>query len=147
MIDFQLPDSPTKQQDPTSPVNGKSQAKIVSESETEEEPEKKDDPAEEKMAEERTSDQSDKVESSPKKGKMKSESPKIINNFFGKSNSLQYSLRFGRNSTSNIYFVTAPRQKDGKNKILDKKNESPVYNPNSAKYHPINDACWKRGDK
>ncbi|XP_043282315.1 DNA ligase 1 [Venturia canescens] len=119
-----LPDSPAKEQNGTSPKNGKSQAKILSESESEDEPPKKDNVNKDKKIEEKKDEKSEEGKQSPKKVKTDSKSPKVMNNFF------------------------APRQqKDGKNKSTDKKNESSAYNPNSAKYHPIDDACWKRGDK
>ncbi|CAL1689405.1 unnamed protein product [Lasius platythorax] len=45
-------------------------------------------------------------------------------------------------------FFTSKQKDDKKdNKAGDVKSNNQSYNPSKSGYHPINDACWKRGDK
>lgn len=45
--------------------------------------------------------------------------------------------------------IAVPKQKgDAKgDKESNAKSVSQSYNPSASAYHPIDDACWKRGDK
>lgn len=47
-----------------------------------------------------------------------------------------------------MHCVTVSKQKDGqKDKASNTKSANQSYNPSASVYHPIDDACWKRGDK
>lgn len=48
-----------------------------------------------------------------------------------------------------MHCVAVPKQKgDAKDdKQNNAKSANQSYNPSASIYHPIDDACWKRGDK
>lgn len=47
------------------------------------------------------------------------------------------------------YCIAVPKQKEDTkdNEIDNAKGANQSYNPSISKYHPINDAYWKRDDK
>lgn len=49
--------------------------------------------------------------------------------------------------TKKVHNFFAPRQKENTKDTDKKKCQSHSYNPSSSKYHPINDAFWKQGEK
>ncbi|XP_072747387.1 DNA ligase 1 [Anoplolepis gracilipes] len=44
-------------------------------------------------------------------------------------------------------FFTSKQKNDAKDKASNEKSNNQSYNPNASDYHPIDNACWKRGDK
>lgn len=48
-----------------------------------------------------------------------------------------------------MHCIAVPKQKDDtkNDKVKNAKSISQSYNPGASVYHPIDDACWKRGDK
>lgn len=50
---------------------------------------------------------------------------------------------------SYMHYIAAPKQKDDAkdDSANNAKSASQSYNPSASVYHPIDDACWKRGDK
>lgn len=44
-------------------------------------------------------------------------------------------------------FTGKQKEKAKDDKASNEKSVKQSYNPSMSRYHPINDACWERGDK
>ncbi|GAB1861374.1 DNA ligase [Camponotus japonicus] len=52
-----------------------------------------------------------------------------------------------KTTSKKVHSFFTSKQKDDAKDTSDVKNNNQSYNPSISSYHPINNACWKRGDK